>query len=202
MSSTRNHAGWTDERVETLKRLHKEGLSASEMAKTLGGITRNAAIGKCVRLGLGSIGGGKASAPAKSKAQHGTLRPKPAPRPAKQPMPKGVMVLPPMKGGSTTEAAAAARLANMEARENPAENVVLMSRSFTPLPGCAPVAFGEKGCKWPVSGAGASMLQCGAQRDGEKPYCVSHSAAAHQKPKPGAPKNGNELARSLRRWVA
>jgi GcrA cell cycle regulator len=44
--------GWTDERVEQLKGLWNEGLSASQIARALGGITRNAVIGKVHRLGL------------------------------------------------------------------------------------------------------------------------------------------------------
>lgn len=43
---------WTDERVETLKKLWGEGLSCSQIAGRLGGITRNAVIGKVSRLGL------------------------------------------------------------------------------------------------------------------------------------------------------
>jgi GcrA cell cycle regulator len=44
--------GWTDERVATLKKLWLDGLSASQIAKQLGGVTRNAVIGKVHRLGL------------------------------------------------------------------------------------------------------------------------------------------------------
>lgn len=43
---------WTDERVELLKKLWAEGLSASQIAGQLGGVTRNAVIGKVHRLGL------------------------------------------------------------------------------------------------------------------------------------------------------
>ena len=43
---------WTDERVTVLKKLWLEGLSASQIAKQLGGVTRNAVIGKVHRLGL------------------------------------------------------------------------------------------------------------------------------------------------------
>jgi GcrA cell cycle regulator len=43
---------WTDERVEQLKKLWSDGLSASQIAAELGGITRNAVIGKVHRLGL------------------------------------------------------------------------------------------------------------------------------------------------------
>ena len=44
--------GWTDERVEQLKGLWSEGLSASQIARALGGVSRNAVIGKVHRLGL------------------------------------------------------------------------------------------------------------------------------------------------------
>jgi GcrA cell cycle regulator len=44
--------GWTDERVETLKRLWSDGLSASQVASRLGGVSRSAVIGKLYRLGL------------------------------------------------------------------------------------------------------------------------------------------------------
>ena len=50
---------WTDERVETLKRMWGEGQSASQIAKELGGVTRNAVIGKVHRLGLSNRVGGK-----------------------------------------------------------------------------------------------------------------------------------------------
>ena len=44
---------WTDERVELLRKLWSDGLSASQVAAELGaGITRNAVIGKIHRLGL------------------------------------------------------------------------------------------------------------------------------------------------------
>ena len=53
MDSGAQVAGWTDERVETLKKLWMEGLSASQIAGQLGqGVTRNAVIGKVHRLKL------------------------------------------------------------------------------------------------------------------------------------------------------
>ncbi len=44
--------GWTDERVDLLKALWADGLSASQIATKLGEITRNSVIGKVHRLGL------------------------------------------------------------------------------------------------------------------------------------------------------
>ena len=59
---------WTDERVETLKRMWNDGQSASQIAKELGGVTRNAVIGKVHRLGLSNRTGGQPAKPAKEAA--------------------------------------------------------------------------------------------------------------------------------------
>ena len=61
---------WTDERVETLKRMWSEGQSASAIAKELGGVTRNAVIGKVHRLGLSN------------RNDEPEAKPEPAPAPA------------------------------------------------------------------------------------------------------------------------
>src|ERR1700741_489771 len=45
-------SGWSETRVTTLSQLWRDGLSASQIAKQLGGVTRNAVIGKVHRLGL------------------------------------------------------------------------------------------------------------------------------------------------------
>ena len=62
---------WSDERVEKLKKMWAEGQSASQIAKELGGVTRNAVIGKVHRLGLsnrnGSGGGTTTEAAPKPK---------------------------------------------------------------------------------------------------------------------------------------
>ena len=43
---------WTDEKVEKLKELWGKGNTASQIAEIIGGITRNAVIGKAHRLNL------------------------------------------------------------------------------------------------------------------------------------------------------
>jgi GcrA cell cycle regulator len=45
-------SNWSDDRIEQLKSLWHEGLSASQVANTLGNVTRNAVLGKLHRLGL------------------------------------------------------------------------------------------------------------------------------------------------------
>ncbi|MFZ5721581.1 MAG: GcrA family cell cycle regulator [Pseudomonadota bacterium] len=58
---------WTDDRIEILTKLWRDGRSASAIARELGGVTRNAVIGKAHRLGLG----GRAT-----PARPGTRRPR------------------------------------------------------------------------------------------------------------------------------
>ena len=65
---------WTDERIERLKALWSEGNTASQIADELGGVSRNAVIGKAHRLGL-------AARPSPVKAAEGAAKPKAAPAP-------------------------------------------------------------------------------------------------------------------------
>jgi GcrA cell cycle regulator len=78
---------WTDERVETLKRMWAEGQSASQIAKELGGVTRNAVIGKVHRLGLSNRVIGDAAKPSSADP----VAEAPAPRAADLPEPEDVV---------------------------------------------------------------------------------------------------------------
>ncbi|MEY4779689.1 MAG: hypothetical protein RLZZ607_1002 [Pseudomonadota bacterium] len=116
---------WTDERVETLKKMWAEGQSASQIAKELGGVTRNAVIGKVHRLGLSNrVGPGtpaedegtaasapaattpSPAAPAKPAPAPRAVAPEPAPRPAPAaPVPQPVAAeptAPPMDSSAIT----------------------------------------------------------------------------------------------------
>jgi GcrA cell cycle regulator len=63
---------WTDERVTALADLWREGLSAAEIARRLGGVTRNAVIGKVHRLGLsGRAPPSRPSTPRRAPARTG-----------------------------------------------------------------------------------------------------------------------------------
>ena len=81
---------WTDERVSTLKKLWLDGLSASQIAKQLGGVTRNAVIGKVHRLGLSGRAAPsqptrpvfKAPRPARPPVAAAPARPRPVAEPA------------------------------------------------------------------------------------------------------------------------
>ncbi|WP_221796071.1 GcrA family cell cycle regulator [Aquisediminimonas sediminicola] len=92
---------WTEERIALLKKMWEEGRTASQIAEELGGVSRNAVIGKAHRLDLQSRpspvrGGGtddgkggttrKAPAPRAKPAPRAEAAPKPvAPTPAPSP---------------------------------------------------------------------------------------------------------------------
>ncbi|EPR14574.1 hypothetical protein M527_28930, partial [Sphingobium indicum IP26] len=69
---------WTDERIDQLKAMWERGLTASQIADELGGVSRNAVIGKAHRLGL-------QSRPSPVKANE---VPKKAAPPARKPAPE------------------------------------------------------------------------------------------------------------------
>ncbi|GAA0734415.1 GcrA family cell cycle regulator [Sphingomonas japonica] len=79
---------WTEERIATLTRMWESGSTASQIAEDLGGISRNAVIGKAHRLGLkprpSPVKAGTAAAPAPAAAP--ATKPKAAPAPPKKPV--------------------------------------------------------------------------------------------------------------------
>jgi GcrA cell cycle regulator len=167
--------GWTDERVETLKKLWLDGLSASQIAKQLGGVTRNAVIGKVHRLGLS----GRATP---SQPQRPVFKAPRAPRPA-------------------IAAAPAPRRAVEPAMPTQLPSPALLAEE----PGTATVlTLGAHMCKWPIGDpASDSFTFCGRRSDREGPYCSEHARVAYQpqQQKKGGRSSASELARSLRRYI-
>jgi GcrA cell cycle regulator len=148
---------WTDERVELLRKLWSEGLSASRIAIELGGITRNAVIGKVHRLGL--------SGRAKS-ASGGVSRP----RKARAPMLR--MGRPAIRGNT-----ALAQMFELEAEAVPEliENVIPIGQRRTIL------ELTEQTCRWPIGEPGSSdFFFCGGNTIEGLPYCAYHSRIAYQ----------------------
>ena len=87
-------AQWSDDRVTTLSKLWLDGLNASQIAKQLGGVTRNAVIGKVYRLGLS--GRATPSRPGRAVAVRTPRTPRPARPPAlpNTPRPRIVEAMP------------------------------------------------------------------------------------------------------------
>ena len=151
---------WTDERVEQLKKLWADGLSASQIAAELGGITRNAVIGKVHRLGLS----GRTKAPSSS-----------APRPRKPRATHMLRVARPAMRGNTALAQAFAYDYETETEPTPVENVIPIGQRRTLL------ELNEQTCKWPIGDpATDDFWFCGLPNQQGKPYCDAHVGVAFQ----------------------
>src|SRR3954447_16152226 len=98
---------WTDERIDRLKELWSQGITASQIADELGGVSRNAVIGKAHRLGLQSR-----PSPVKPNEENEDPRPPPAPDPPRPP---------PAAAAATAEAAPSAPIQPRAAAAAPAE---------------------------------------------------------------------------------
>ncbi|MFN3973031.1 MAG: GcrA family cell cycle regulator [Gemmobacter sp.] len=194
---------WTDERVETLKRMWAEGQSASQIAKELGGVTRNAVIGKVHRLGLSNRVGGTAAReeaeeelaaaaavaefraeptqhPAEAAAQ--VVEPRATPdrpaQPAATPLPSNVMPLPARKpivpAGQPLPPQPSVNEISPEALASVRE-VEKRARRLSLM------ELTERTCKWPVGDpATDDFWFCGLPSLPGKPYCEAHVGVAFQ----------------------
>ncbi|WP_353471255.1 GcrA family cell cycle regulator [Salipiger sp. H15] len=189
---------WTDERVELLKKMWAEGQSASQIAKELGGVTRNAVIGKVHRLGLSNrtapAGGAAPAAPAapvkeaKPAAKEAKAKPAPKAEPAATPEPvreaaTSVETRPAPLGPSRKPIVPAGQplppqpsaneispeaLAKVSEIEKKAKKLTLMDLT-------------ERTCKWPVGDpATEDFWFCGLPVQQGKPYCEAHVGVAFQ----------------------
>jgi GcrA cell cycle regulator len=156
---------WTDDRVALLRRLWEDGQSASKIAAQLGGVTRNAVIGKVHRLGLsGRAKSASSSVPRqrKARAPGHMMR---ASRPATQ--------------GNTALATHTAYAYDLdsELETEPVENIVPMGQRRTIL------ELTEETCRWPIGDPGqAEFFFCGGRPITSGPYCSYHSRMAYQPP--------------------
>ncbi|MEP1765760.1 MAG: GcrA family cell cycle regulator [Sulfitobacter sp.] len=186
---------WTDDRVEILKKMWGEGQSASQIAKELGGVTRNAVIGKVHRLGLSNRTTAGAAAKAEPKAKPAAPKAKAAPKPAPAPEPEPAPVS--SKPDLKTEPAIAPNT------PRPARNQIIPAgQPLPPQPSAneiSPEALAkvneiekkakklslmeltERTCKWPVGDpATEDFWFCGLPVKQGKPYCEAHVGVAFQ----------------------
>ena len=172
---------WTDERVEILTKMWAEGNSASQIAKELGGVTRNAVIGKVHRLGLSNrtttSSSNKSDPKAKSAPKSGS-RTKQKSRKIEVTEPKSDNVtslrrqiipagqpLPPQPSANEISPEALARVSEIEKK---AKKLSLLELT-------------EKTCKWPVGDpATEEFWFCGLTTQSGKPYCEAHVGVAFQ----------------------
>ena len=167
---------WTDERVERLKRLWAEGLSASQIAAQLGGVSRNAVIGKVHRLNL--PGRAKAGGSV-STTRTATKRPA-ATTTATRPQ---TTFASRVQTRTVTRAVGATMLKEeveidgaVEMEYVPASNVVTpISRKLILT------ELTERTCKWPVGDPLKDDFHfCGCESPDASPYCSYHAKLAYQ----------------------
>ena len=155
---------WTDDRVEKLKKLWESGLSASQIAAELDGITRNAVIGKVHRLGLS----GRARKSFSSAA----------------PRQRKVNTRPPVNFGRKprTRSAGNTALAAVFAAE--ADPVTEIEDNVIPIVQRRTLyELREGDCKWPIGEPGSpDFAFCGGRAIEEYPYCAHHCRIAYQPP--------------------
>jgi GcrA cell cycle regulator len=159
---------WTDERVERLKTLWLDGLSASQIAAELGGVTRNAVIGKVHRLGLSG----------RQKPQVQSSRPSSPPRPKNPapPRPASPSVRParPMTIGNTALKADVSVEIRTQSMPVVEEGPIVFERVTI-------LNLTENTCKWPVGDPGRpDFFFCGRKSDSGIPYCAHHARIAYQ----------------------
>jgi GcrA cell cycle regulator len=190
---------WTDERIDRLKSLWSNGMTASQIADELGGVSRNAVIGKAHRLGLQS-------------------RPSPVKPNEPAPAPAARAPIPPVEPAAAPSAPAFEDSAPAAASAGPAPAAVPQApqpqiRSIgpggflrqgpgdqqSPIPPAPPrrlvpakpsaevadktslLDLNEKICKWPLGHPGEPDFHfCGRPANPGFPYCVEHCGVAYQ----------------------
>lgn len=163
---------WTEERVELLRKLWTDGLSASQIAQELAhGITRNAVIGKVHRLGLS----GRAKAPAAPAAAPRQINAKP--QQAARPAPPRSIATPAMRGNAALAMRPMAASAAPQPVQRPYEDVVIpISERVTIMD------LRESMCRWPMGDPSSPDFRfCGARSaEAGGPYCSAHARIAYQ----------------------
>lgn len=201
---------WTDERIATLKKMWEGGATASQIADELGGVSRNAVIGKAHRLGLKSRPSPvKANEPKKAEKKAAAPAPapkKPAPRPAAkapEPAPAPAPSRPAASAGASTPA---------QPLPNPSSNLPKIvsvgpggflrqgpGDQQAPIPPAPPrrlvpakpspeiadktslLDLNDKVCRWPMGHPGEPDFHfCGEAVNPGFPYCVEHCGRAYQ----------------------
>jgi GcrA cell cycle regulator len=201
---------WTDERIDRLKELWTQGMTASQIADELGGVSRNAVIGKAHRLGL-------QSRPSPVKPNEGPQDSAPSPFEPEaaadsrtevgiDESPEPEVEKPEVRersepAAAPTEPAAAPAAPQPQIRSIGPGGFVRQApgEQQSPIPPAPPrrlvpakpspeiadktslLDLNEKICKWPIGHPGEPDFHfCGNQANPGFPYCVEHCGVAYQ----------------------
>lgn len=197
---------WTEERIETLKTMWEKGLTASQIAETLGGVSRNAVIGKAHRLGLqarpspvkaheeakAAAPAPAAPAPAAPPATPSAAAPKPAPRPAEPVRAAAPDAPAPEEPREPREPVLRSVGPGGFVRQAPGEQQAPIPpappRRLVPAKPSPEIAgktslldLNDRICKWPIGHPGEPDFHfCGDKVNPGFPYCVEHCGHAYQ----------------------
>ena len=191
---------WTDERIETLTKMWEGGSTASQIAEELGGVSRNAVIGKAHRLGLKAR-----PSPVKANEKEAAA---PAPKPVKADLPPRAAP-PPRASAARTVAPMASPDGTIPAPQTPMPRIVSVGPGGflrqgpgdqqAPIPPAPPrrlvpakpsaemaektglLELNDRICRWPMGHPGeADFHFCGVKVNPGFPYCVEHCGRAYQ----------------------
>jgi GcrA cell cycle regulator len=195
---------WTDERIERLRSLWLQGMTASQIAEDLGGVSRNAVIGKAHRLGLQSR-----PSPVKATDELPEAESAPwedaapaAPEPVRSAAPAPEAAATPDQPQVAAQAPAQPSLPPQPqvrsigpggfVRQSPGEQQAPIPpappRRLVPAKPSPEIAdktslldLNEKICKWPIGHPGEPDFHfCGSPANPGFPYCVQHCGVAYQ----------------------
>ena len=201
---------WTEERIATLTKMWESGATASQIADELGGVSRNAVIGKAHRLGL-------KARPSPVKANEAKPEPQekgPAAKPAKAAAPRATpkSAPPPADPPQAEEKAAQAPVSPSQPLPNPASEMPRVvsvgpggflrqgpGDQQAPIPPAPPrrlvpakpspeiadktslLDLNDRVCRWPMGHPGEPDFHfCGEKVNPGFPYCVEHCGRAYQ----------------------
>jgi len=191
---------WTEERIERLKKMWQEGSTASQIADELGGVSRNAVIGKAHRLGLEARP--SPVKPGEEKEKPVAAAPAPKPAPVERAAPKAAASAAERPAPAQPARAAPQRpQADMQyrsigpggfIRQGPGEQQAPIPpappRRLVPAKPSPEVAdktslldLNDRICKWPMGHPGEpDFYFCGEPANPGFPYCVEHCGVAYQ----------------------
>jgi GcrA cell cycle regulator len=197
---------WTEERIERLKAMWTQGATASQIADELGGVSRNAVIGKAHRLGLEARPSPVKPGEEKEHRAPAAAAPPPKPAPAERSAPRAAAATPAATEPATAPAQPATRTPQRSQQE-------LQYRSIgpggfirqgpgdqqAPIPPAPPrrlvpakpspevadktslLDLNDRICKWPMGHPGEPDFHfCGQAANPGFPYCVEHCGVAYQ----------------------
>jgi GcrA cell cycle regulator len=197
---------WTDERIATLTKMWESGATASQIADELGGVSRNAVIGKAHRLGLKSR-----PSPVKPNEEKTTTQRAPDPPPAMRVKPKAKAPLPTPKAAPAETPRTDGDIPSQpmpDPRPHMPKIVSVGPGGFlrqgpgdqqAPIPPAPPrrlvpakpspeiadktslLDLNDRVCRWPMGHPGeADFHFCGEKVNPGFPYCVDHCGRAYQ----------------------